>query len=97
MARKDDKQTLQEVLHSFINENNLQKGLHQIDLAKAWSEVLGPGVANYTDSVRFTAGVLTVKLRSSVLREELSLGQSKIIALLNEHLGKDLVESLMLH
>jgi predicted nucleic acid-binding Zn ribbon protein len=96
MARKDDKQSMQEVLNSFIQENNLQKGLDQVDLATAWTDVLGPGVANYTTSVRFKSGVLTVKLKSSVLREELSLGQSKIIALLNEHLGRELVESVNL-
>jgi predicted nucleic acid-binding Zn ribbon protein len=96
MARKDEKQTLQEVLNTFLNENNLQKGLDQVDLSKAWTDVLGPGVAAYTQSVRFKAGKLTVKLNSSVLREELSMGQSKIITILNDHLGKDLVESIIL-
>ena len=96
MARKDEKQTLQEVLSTFLSEHNLQKGIDQVDIVKAWADVLGPGVSAYTHTVRFKAGKLTVKLNSSVLREELSMGQSKIISLLNEHLGKELVESLTL-
>ncbi|MFM1878344.1 MAG: hypothetical protein RLZZ241_1210 [Bacteroidota bacterium] len=96
MARKDENQSIQKVLESFLSENNLKKGLDQVDLAKAWNDVLGPGVASYTRSVQFKSGQLKVKLNSSVLREELSLGQSKIIELLNEHLGKELVESLIL-
>ena len=97
MARKDDKQSLGDALRSFLKENNLQKGIDQVHIAEAWNEVLGPGVASYTRSVRLRGTTLTVQLNSSVLREELSLGQSKIIALLNEHLGRDLVEQLHLH
>ena len=37
-----------------------------------------------------------VSLSSSVLREELSLGKSKIVQMLNEELGKDLVKKIIL-
>ncbi|HSR61265.1 MAG TPA: DUF721 domain-containing protein [Robiginitalea sp.] len=96
MARKDDKQSLGDALRSFLKENDLQKGIDQVQLAEAWKEVLGPGVATYTRSVRLRGGTLTVQLNSSVLREELSLGQSRIIVLLNEHLGRELVDKLQL-
>lgn len=97
MARKDDQQSLGDALKSFLQKNDLQQGIDQVDIARAWNEVLGPGVARYTRSVRLRGAALTVQLNSSVLREELSLGQSKIIALLNEHMGRDLVEELHLH
>lgn len=96
MARKDPQQSLADALKSFLQKNDLQKGIDQVDIAQAWNEVLGPGVAGYTRSVRLKGGTLTVQLNSSVLREELSLGQSKIIALLNEHMGREVVESLYL-
>jgi hypothetical protein len=35
-------------------------------------------------------------LSSSVLREELSYGKKKIIAMLNEHLEKELIENIIL-
>lgn len=97
MARKDEQKSLGDALKSFLQENDLQKGIDQVEMARAWNEVLGPGVARYTRSVRLRGGVLTVQLNSSVLREELSLGQSKIIALLNGHMGRDLVEELHLY
>jgi hypothetical protein len=37
-----------------------------------------------------------VQLSSSVLREELSYGKEKIIKMLNEELGKDIVKKLIL-
>ena len=47
-------------------------------------------------AVELKGDVLYVYLDSSVLREELSLGKSKIIVMINEELGKDLVSKLVL-
>ncbi|MDX1784359.1 MAG: DciA family protein, partial [Aequorivita vladivostokensis] len=39
---------------------------------------------------------LYVQLSSSVLREELSYGKEKIVKLLNEELGKELIKKVVL-
>lgn len=96
MARHDEEQSLGDALKSFLQGSKLQKGIDQVDLAAAWNEVLGPGVASYTESVRLQGATLHVSLTSSVLREELSLGRSKIIEMLNTHVGREVVEKLML-
>jgi predicted nucleic acid-binding Zn ribbon protein len=96
MPRNDEEQSLGDALNSYLQHSKLRKGIDQVKLAEAWSEVLGPGVANYTRSVRLSGSTLYVSLKSSVLREELSLGRSKIIAMLNEHVGREVVEQLYL-
>jgi hypothetical protein len=57
---------------------------------------MGPGVANYTTEVILERDILYVQLSSSVLREELSYGREKIIRLLNEELGKNLIDKIVL-
>ena len=57
---------------------------------------MGNGVNHYTTAVELRNETLFVSLSSSVLREELSLGTSKIIAMINEELGKELVKKLVL-
>jgi len=57
---------------------------------------MGNGVNNYTTAIKLVRDVLYVQLSSSVLREELSYGKEKIIAMLNEALGKDLIKKLVL-
>lgn len=96
MPRNDEEQSLGDALNSYLQHSKLQKGIDQVKLAEAWSEVLGPGVGSYTRSVRLSGSTLYVSLKSSVLREELSLGRSKIIALLNEHIGREVVQQLYL-
>ena len=94
--RLNDNLKLKDVLKEFVNKNNLQDGLNKVDVKDAWENLMGKGVNNYTTSVSLKNNTLYVTLSSSVLREELSYGKEKIINMLNEELGKELIEKLIL-
>lgn len=87
---------LSEALNEFIQENKLQKGMDKVNAMEAWTNLMGNGVNNYTTAVELKNETLFVSLSSSVLREELSLGKSKIIKMINEEMGKELVKKLVL-
>ncbi len=94
--RHSEHLNLGEALNEFLKENRLQKGLDGVDAREAWKNLMGNGVNNYTVSVELKGEVLYVALSSSVLREELSYGKTKIITMLNEELGRELVKKLVL-
>ena len=80
----------------FIKENNLENGLENVKIKDLWHEQMINGVANYTTDINLKNGTLYIKLKSSVLREELSYGKEKIIKLLNERLKKNLIKKIVL-
>lgn len=80
----------------FIKENNLENGLENVKIKDLWHEIMKNGVANYTTDINLKNGTLYIKLKSSVLREELSYGKEKIVKLLNEKLKKDLIKKIVL-
>ncbi len=94
--RQNTNLPLSEALNEFIKENKLQKGMDKVDVREAWVNLMGNGVNNYTTGVELRNETLFVSLSSSVLREELSLGKSKIIKMVNEELGRELVKKLVL-
>lgn len=96
IKRKKNNLSLKEALGEFISTNRLQGGIDKVNVKEAWVKLMGNGVNNYTTSVELKNETLYVSLSSSVLREELSHGRSKIIAMLNEELGKELVKQLVL-
>ncbi len=96
MVRKKNNITLGEALQEFISSNKLQKGLDKVKVREAWASLMGNGVNHYTTAVELREGTLYVSLSSSVLREELSLGKSKIVELLNEELGREVVSKIVL-
>ncbi len=94
--RKNDYSPISDVLGSFIKENRLEKGFDKVNVAQAWTDLMGNGVNNYTTAVQLKGTTLYVSLSSSVLREELSYGKQKIIRMLNEELRKDVIKDLVL-
>jgi predicted nucleic acid-binding Zn ribbon protein len=97
MAKRNAKEIkISDVLKDFITSNKLEKGLDQIQIKDAWKTVMGEAISKYTTNIRLQNDVLFITLSSSVLREELSYGKEKIITLINEELGKNLVTKLVL-
>jgi len=94
--RKNDSFKIEDLMMSFVKENKLEKGLDKVNVEAAWIELMGNGVNTYTNSVKLHNDTLYVELSSSVLREELSYGKDKIITMLNESLGKNLITKLIL-
>ena len=94
--RKNDSFKIDDLMKSFVKENKLEKGLDKVNVEAAWRAMMGNGVNTYTTSVKLHKDVLYVELSSSVLREELSYGKDKIIVMLNESLGKNLITKLIL-
>jgi hypothetical protein len=94
--RRNENIPLSEALQEFIDANKLQKGIDKVDTREAWTKLMGNGVNNYTTAIELRHETLFVSLSSSVLREELSLGKTKIIAMLNEEIGKEVIKKLVL-
>lgn len=94
--RNNENQTISDVLKEFVDTNNLQTGLDKVNVRDVWAEMMGNGVSNYTTAIQLERDTLYVQLKSSALREELSYGKDKIIAILNEKLGKDVIKKLVL-
>ncbi len=96
IKRENDSFSVKDLMRSFIKENNLTKGMRKIKLEETWNQLMGQGVASYTTSVELQNNTLVVRLTSSVLREELSYGKDKIIKMLNEEMGEELIKKILL-
>ena len=58
---------------------------------------MGENIQKYTYNVEFKKGKLYIKLKSSVLKEELIFEKNKVIKLINQELGKEYVKELVLN
>ena len=94
--RNNENLSISDVLKEFVETNKLEKGLDKVNVRDAWTSLMGNGVNNYTTEISLERDTLYVQLSSSVLREELSYGKEKIITMINEELGKDVVKKLIL-
>lgn len=97
MARRlNNESSVGDVLKEIIQSNKLQPGIDQVAVREAWKNLMGNGVNNYTRNVMLKGYTLYVELSSAVLREELSYGKDKIIAMINKELDREVVKDVIL-
>lgn len=94
--RLSNESPIGDVLKRFIETNNLQSGMDKINVQDAWKSLMGNGVNSYTKEVVLKNSTLYVSLTSAVLREELGYGKQKIIKMINEEIGKEVVTDVIL-
>lgn len=94
--RNNENLSLGDVLKEFVDKNKLQTGLDKVNVRDVWNREMGPAIEKYTTGIKLQNETLYIQLSSSVLREELSYGKEKIMKMLNEELGKNLIKKLVL-
>lgn len=94
--RHNEVNPLSDLLKQMINESKLKNGLNKVAIKDVWLDQMGQGINAYTDEIYLKGHTLYVVLRSSVIRQELSYGKDKIIKMINEALGEDIVEKVVL-
>jgi len=94
--RQNEFHSIQDLMKDVIKDNKLTKGMQQLSVKDAWAKLMGNGVVSYTNRVELNGKTLIVNLKSSVLREELSYGKEKIVKMMNEELGEELISKIIL-
>ena len=67
-----------------------------IEVKKAWYELMDNGIGNYTTDINLKNKTLFIKLNSPALKQELSYGKEKIINLINERFEENIVQKIIL-
>jgi hypothetical protein len=94
--RKNNTQSLSEVLLEYIREMEIERKLKEVDIIHAWEEVLGKTLTRYTGKIYISGGILYVQIKSPVVRAELSMMREEIKDRLNEKAGEIIIKSISL-
>ena len=94
--KRTNTQTLSDVLKDFFQENPLiAEKLAETRLINAWETTLGKAVTRYTENLYIKNKTLHARLSSAVLRNELSLYRSDLVAKLNKAAGMDIINNIV--
>ena len=97
MAKRGQIKNISKVLEDVISQKHFKVGIDNLRVQEAWVKTMGDNIQKYTYSVKFKKGILYIKLKSSVLKEELIFEKNKVITLINKELGKEYVKELVLN
>ncbi len=84
------------LLQEFLKSKNLKQGYLEYRITKAWGELLGKQIEATTHSLFIKDRKLFVKLHSSVVRNELMMLKQDLIKRLNEYVGSEVIDDIVL-
>lgn len=93
--RRSNTQKLSEVLKEYIEQNQLDKKLKEIDVVQNWENLLGKTIAHYTKNIYIRNRILYVEISSSVVKNELFMMREEICRRINEDAGQDVVSKII--
>lgn len=94
MNRKNA-QPLSEILNEFLKNQKLDKKLNEVRLIDSWEKVLGKNIAVYTKEKYIKNEVLFVHVTSSVLRNELLMSRERLVEMLNQSVGTEVIKDIV--
>lgn len=90
MKRKNE-ESLKVVIQRLLKAYGLDEGYYKTLLINSWPVVMGSMISTKTTNLSISKKVLYVKLDSAPLKQELSYGKQKIVNMLNEHVGEQVI------
>lgn len=95
MKRKNE-QSLGEAIREMLRTFGLEQKLSETKLLSSWEKVMGKIIAKHTTKLYVSKRKLFIQLNSAVVRQELSYSREKIITMLNEEVGKNVIDEVVL-
>ena len=96
MSKRGELKNLSKIIEDVFSQKHFRIGIDNIKVQEAWVKTMGKNIQKYTYKVYYRKGILYVKLKSSVLKEELTFEKVKIIKLINKELGKEYIKDMEL-
>jgi len=96
MSKRGELKNISKIIEDVFSQKHFRIGIDNIKVQDAWGKTMGKNIQKYTYKVYYKKGVLYVKLKSSVLKEELTFEKVKIIKLINNELGKEYIKDMEL-
>lgn len=87
---------IKDVLNNYIEGSKITKGYYRVKIEEYWNQNMSNGIVDLTQYILFRNGVVTIRINSAPLKNELFNSRSRIKELLNIHLEKDIVTEVII-
>ena len=93
--KRTEAKNVGQIINDLLQRENLDVALDEHRASALWPQVVGDGINRYTISRSVRGGVMTVRLSSASLANELMLVRTSIIQRINEALGREIIHEII--
>lgn len=93
--KRTEAKNVGQIINDLLQKENLDVALDEHRASALWPQIVGDGINRYTISRSVHNGVMTVRLSSASLANELMLIRASIIQRINEALGREIIHEII--
>ncbi len=88
--------TISEALDQFMNKKSIQKGLKESIIKEKWPQIMGNTISKHTTLLYVKDDTLFLYFNSSIVKNECNFNKDKIIGLVNESAGYEIIKEVVI-
>jgi hypothetical protein len=92
--RKSNENSLKEVIDQLLDTYRLRDRINEVRVRNSWDSLMGSAISKRTNDIRLASGVLTIKISSAPLKEEMMFQREKILQEMNHLLQGDYIKEV---
>ena len=93
--KRTEAKSIAEIIGDFMQQEDIEDAVLEQKALRLWHQVVGPGVNRLTTERYVENGVITVKINSAALRNDLMLTRTSLINQLNQLVGKPVIREIV--
>lgn len=86
--------TVGQAIEELVQNFGIRAKLQQYEAVNQWASIVGPHIAKEAEAIRIEKGILIVRVRTGVWRNELNMRKQEIIDRLNQAIGNQVVKDI---
>ena len=94
--RRNNINTIGQVIKKLMKNKKLSKRLDALIVLDVWNNIIGKDLEKYIKSAKLVDDKLYVKLRSSIVKNEMSYKKTQLIQRINKKLNKEVIKDIIL-
>lgn len=88
--------SLGDAMKYFLKKSRLKGSIQALQIEDVWEQIMGKTIARYTDKIQIYGPTLYITTTVAPLKQELAYQKEKIIQLVNEALGEQVVKEVVI-
>ena len=88
--------SMQDAIQQFLKQSRLKGGIQALQIEDVWEQIMGKTIAKYTDKIQIQGKTLYITTSMASLKQELLYQKESIIKRVNETLGENAVNNVVI-
>ena len=88
--------SLGDAMKQFLDKSKLKNGIRAVQIEELWEQIMGKTIARYTEKIQIINQTLFIKTHVGPLKQELVYQKEKIKERVNEVMGENIIQEVVI-